>query len=234
MRYSVFFLLISLLVFYSSCNRYRETCDTQSIYPEFMLQEIKSDGAVKQEAIFTITEQYDYVLAYSWVYGDTLEKAGYIEFERERITIGEYIDSLRKIGYVFEINLDQNFITENAGSEPYIPERTSRWYFVEFEDSNRVAKDLVEAIVPIDSKTEAYIAAVSSVDGYDAYWYGDAEIAESSIDETADGYLLHITYNETYCEPQKIGEIDISVSKAGTVAVVKDYGITQEIKCSCD
>ncbi|MGB0430700.1 MAG: hypothetical protein ACPGLV_09520 [Bacteroidia bacterium] len=199
-----------------------------------MLQEIKSDGTVKQEAIFMLTEQYGYALSYAWISGDTLEDDTFKEIFNRNYSTGDYIDSLMQIGNVFELNLKQNYITDDASTEPYLPETISRWYFVEFEDSTRETKDLVEAIVPIDSKTEAYIAAVSSIDGYDAFWYYDSEIAESSIEETADGYLLHITYNETYCEPQKIGEIDISVSKDGTVAIEKDYGITQEIKCSCD
>lgn len=206
---------------------------TRSNYPDLMLQDLKSDGVQKQEAVFSLIEQYDQLLSYEWISGDTLEKSGYQEFYGRK-TAANYIDSLSEIGQVFEINLEQNYLAENGGNEPYLPETTTHWYFVEFEDSTKKAKDLVEAIVPIDSKTEAYISAVSSIDGYDAYWYHDSEIAESSIEETADGYLLHITYNQTYCEPQKIGEIDILVSKDGTVVVEKDYGITQEIKCRCD
>ncbi|MFY0671776.1 MAG: hypothetical protein JXQ87_00145 [Bacteroidia bacterium] len=234
MRYFAFFLLFGLLVVCSSCNRLRESCNTRSIYPDLVLQEIKSDGSIKQEAVFTLTEQYGDLLAYTWVGGDTLEESAYKEIYKRTYTIGHYIDSLAALGSIFELNLDQNYIAEDASQEPYIPETISHWYFVEFEDSTRKANDLVEAIIPIDSKTEAYIAAVSSIEGYDAYWYYNSEIAESSITETNNGYLLHITYNETYCDPQKIGEIDISVSRDGTVAIEKDYGITQEIKCSCD
>lgn len=234
MRSIVFTLSVLFISTNFSCIERRDACITRGHYPDFDFKEIKTDGNVKQEAIFELVDHAGQIIHYKWLAKDTLASGTLTSFEKGRVSLYDYIDSLSNIGFVFELRFDENSLTNNA-EEPAIFETSTYWYFVEFEDENRVAKDFVEAVLPIDTKTEAYIAAVSSLTDYDLFWTYEKDEIEPTISITGlDSYRINIPYNITYCDPHQLGLLNIIVSKDGSIQIVENFEDYRILDCICN
>ncbi|MGB0430701.1 MAG: hypothetical protein ACPGLV_09525 [Bacteroidia bacterium] len=228
---SSIFLLLSLLTMQSCRNFNRPNCSYYGHYPQLNYKAISTGKEVNKEAVFELMEMEGGLVSYTHIKGDTIEPSDAYVFEKRDVSLGDYIDSLSQIGHCFELRYYINQITEDA-EEPAPVASISRWYFVDYQDSSFVPKDFGEAILPVSSKTEAYILAVSENDDYNAFWYPDSTVFDCKIQKLDDSYLLNLAEIKGLCDPQEIEAVTYNISFNGLISSNKGGdGFTYDCKC---